>query len=215
MVEGRHAEAGPSPLRDSTVAAGGVRGLLRAATFHYGRLLGNGTALGNQVQAALAARPDETVVDVGCGTGGLARCVPGAYLGIDVDPDYVAFARLRFAGAMRRFELVRLEDLPADRRFDKAMVVNCIHHLSDPYLRWMLDRLSRTVRTRVVIADLDPETANPLQAFLLACDRGDHIRPVAMQRALIEERFRIVEERRFPNSPHTVVQVLFVCEPKP
>ena len=189
--------------------------MLRAALFHYGRWLGNGDRAVREVAAALAATPDERVVDVGCGTGGFCRAVPGSYVGIDVDPDYVAFACRRWGSARRRFERVTLDELDAGPGFDKAMLINCIHHLSDVEALATLGRLRELVRRRLVVIDADPEAANRLQAALLALDRGDFIRHRAAQRALLEAHFRVTHEGQFPNAPRTLVQTLFVCEPRP
>ena len=54
-----------------------------------------------------AARPLRTVVDLGIGTGALARAcleqAPGARVwGIDADPDMMAIARVRLGGRARR-----------------------------------------------------------------------------------------------------------------
>ena len=48
------------------VSAGG---LLRAGLFHYARLLGNGMRAVREVEAALGATPDESVLDFACGCG--------------------------------------------------------------------------------------------------------------------------------------------------
>jgi cyclopropane fatty-acyl-phospholipid synthase-like methyltransferase len=189
--------------------------MLRAALFHYGRWIGNGDRALREVAAALAATPDERVIDVGCGTGGFCRAVPGRYLGIDVDRDYVAFARRRWGSTRRHFELTPLADLDVGPGFDKAMLINCVHHLSDAEATAVLGRLREVVHRRLVVLDAAPEDANRLQAALLALDRGDFIRSCAAQRVLLERHFRITQEGRFPNTPHTLVQALFVCEPRP
>lgn len=69
-------------------------------------------------------RPDDSVLDVGCGYGRLLNYLgvsrPGEYVGIDISPDLVAVARRIHTD--RTFECVRdtvqcLKDLP-DRSFD-------------------------------------------------------------------------------------------------
>lgn len=189
-------------------------GRLRGALFHYARVLGNGWRVRREVQAALAATPEESVLDVGCGTGGFCLAVPGEYVGIDINASYVAFAQWRWATPRRRFVTAELAALEGDAAFDKAILVNCLHHMSDPDATAVLARLARLVRRRLVVVDADPESSNWLQALLLRYDRGDFIRPAGQQRALLTERFRVLVERRFRNTPHTVVQTLFVCEPK-
>jgi cyclopropane fatty-acyl-phospholipid synthase-like methyltransferase len=188
--------------------------LLRGAVFHYGRLLGNGYRALREVTAALDATADESVLDLGCGTGGFCLAAPGEYLGIDLDPGYVTFARWRWGTDRRRFEVRDVAEL-AGRRFDKAIMVNCLHHLSDAQAHSALDRLTRLVQRRLVVVDADPEPSNRLQAFLLAYDRGGFVRPRAAQRALLAAHFRVVAEGQFRNTPRTLVQTLFVCEPIP
>jgi SAM-dependent methyltransferase len=188
--------------------------LLRGGLFYYGRLLGNGYRALRVVRAALAATPGEHVLDFACGAGGFCLAVPGDYLGIDLNADSVAFARWRWATPRRRFETTALEALPDAERFDKAMLVNCVHHLSDDEADAILARVARLVRTRVVVVDVDPDDSNALQAFLLAHDRGHHVRRLADLRAVLARHLVIDEERIFRNTPRTAVQVVFVCRPR-
>jgi 2-polyprenyl-3-methyl-5-hydroxy-6-metoxy-1,4-benzoquinol methylase len=166
------------------------------------------------VAAALAATPHERVLDMGCGTGGFCRAVSGEYVGIDVDADYIDFAKRRWSSPRRHFEHTTLDALDTVAGFDKAMLIACLHHLSDAEADATLARLRTVVRRRLVVLDADPEDANWLQATLLALDRGDFIRPAAVQRALLERHFAVTRDRRFPNTTHTLVHTLFVCEPK-
>ena len=191
-----------------------IGGVLEALVFHYGRFLGNGSRALREVRAALEATPDERVLDLGCGTGHFCQAVPGDYLGIDLHPGYVAFARWRWGTPRRRFEVVNLVDLEGTP-FECAIMVNCLHHLSDDDARAVFQRLARLVRRRLVVVDADLEASNRLQRFLLDHDRGDYVRPVPAQRRLLEPSFRVTAERSFPNSIHTLIQNLFVCEPRP
>lgn len=188
--------------------------MLRGAAFHYGRLLGNGFRALREVRAALSATADESVLDFACGAGAFCQAVPGDYLGIDLDPDSVAFARWRWASPRRRFAAVALEDLPDDLRFDKAMLVNCVHHLSDAEADAVLGRIAKLVRSRVVVVDADLDESNRFQAFLLAHDRGQYVRRMAELRAVVARHLEIESERVFPNTMRTALQVLFVCRPR-
>jgi SAM-dependent methyltransferase len=192
-----------------------VMSMVRAAIFHYGRWLGNGDRPLREVTAVLGASPEERVLDVGCGTGGFCRAVAGDYVGIDVDPDYIAFARWRWRSPRRRFEQTLLDALDPAQAFDKAMLINCLHHLSDGDATSVLERLRQLVRRRLVVVDGDLEAANRLQLALFALDRGDFFRSRAVQRDLLGRYFRIAHEGRFWNSIRTTVQTLFVCEPQP
>ena len=188
--------------------------MLRAAVFHYGRVVLNGARALHDVTAALAATPSERVLDFGCGCGGFCVAVPGDYVGIDLDPDYIAFARWRWGNRRRRFERTRLEELPTGERFDAALMASALHHLSDPLADTILARLARMVRSRLVVLDFDPEAANRWQRVLLDRDRGEYIRPVAAQRALLEHHFVVTVERRFVTATRSVAHILFVCTPR-
>lgn len=188
--------------------------LLRGATFHYGRLLGNGHRALREVRAALEATLDERVLDFACGAGSFSQAVPGDYLGIDLNAASVAFARWRWGSSRRRFEAVPLDALPLEPRFDKAMLINCVHHLSDAEVDAVLGRITRLTRGRIVVVDADLDDSNAFQAFLLAHDRGQHVRSLADLRAVLARHLVIEEERTFRNTPRTVVQVLFACRPR-
>jgi 2-polyprenyl-3-methyl-5-hydroxy-6-metoxy-1,4-benzoquinol methylase len=192
----------------------GFRGWLRGAAFHYGRLvvLGNGYTTVTAVQRALDARPDESVLDLGCGAGWYCLAAPGSYLGIDLDADYVQFARWRWRSPRRRFEVRRLEDLDGRERFDRAIMASVLHHLSDAQAADVLGQLVRLVRRRLVVLDLDPEASTGIQAWLLRHDRGEFIRPRAQQRALLERHFAVTTDSRVFNLTRTAVHTLFTCD---
>jgi len=180
--------------------------------FHYARLFGNGPRAVREVGAALAATPGERVLDLGCGAGGFSTVVPGAYLGIDLNPSYIAFARRRFGDPRRRFEVRELADLDGRETFDKAIMASVLHHLSDAEAASVLALLARIVRSRLVVMDFHPESANRFQAFLIAHDRGKFPRPAQAQRAILAQSFDVVAERRFVVTTRVAVHSLFTCE---
>lgn len=200
--------SGPAP------AASSARGLIRAGVFYYGRILLNGNRAVRAMAEALAATPSERVLDFACGCGGFCIAVPGEYVGIDLDPDYIAFARWRWGSSRRRFERTPLEQLANGERFDAAIIASALHHLSDELADRILGHLARMVRSRVAVLDLDPDGSNRLQRVLLSRDRGRYIRPVARQRALLERHFVIAAQRRVVTTTGSAVHVLFICHPR-
>ena len=79
----------------------------------------------------------DRVLDVGCGTGSLAFSVPEitnveAVTGIDLTPDFVAFAQARAADPRISFQLADARDLPFDDdAFDRAFSLLVLHFLPD------------------------------------------------------------------------------------
>ncbi len=104
-------------------------------------------AFGQLLRAALIChglRPSDYLIDVGCGSGRLAKplseYLTGKYLGIDVVPDLLAFARKLVARPDWRFELASGLTIPEnDRQADMvcffSVVTHLLHEESYAYLR--------------------------------------------------------------------------------
>ena len=46
------------------------------------------------IQNHVRAKPGDKVIDIGCGSAEVLRYLPDVdYIGIDINPDYIAFAR--------------------------------------------------------------------------------------------------------------------------
>ncbi|MCI3921579.1 methyltransferase domain-containing protein [Paenibacillus sp. TRM 82003] len=98
----------------------------------YDRKLGFVSGYGAELIELLGVRPGDTVLDIGCGTGDLARCIADAgatVVGIDASPAMIAEARRKYpelsfrVGAAEAFELER----PADAVFSNA----ALHWVTD------------------------------------------------------------------------------------
>lgn len=84
-------------------------------------------------------RPDETVLDVGCGVGWLvgliARLVPeGRVAGVDVSDEMIRQARERASGDARvRFEVATADRLPfPDAAFTRVVSIESAYYWPDP-----------------------------------------------------------------------------------
>jgi SAM-dependent methyltransferase len=128
------------------------------------------------------------VLDVGCGPGTNAQCfVHQEYLGIDINPAYVSFARERFG---RRFEVVDLtvvDDawLAHQGQFDLILVNSLMHHLDDRAARRLLESLrSVTAATgHLHLLELVRPASWNLSRVLAHADRGKFARsPLEWQR---------------------------------
>jgi SAM-dependent methyltransferase len=169
-----------------------------------------------RLREALSLLPGERLLDVGCGTG---MCAPladrGPYVGIDDTIDYVRFAASRWQNAQRSFAVMDAFACGfAPATFDKAILINMVHHLDAPSVAALFDQLRRIVRGRVVVMDAAPEIANPVERLVLRCDRGDHIRSAERLRPLFGRDFEIEREERFHNALHIVPQVIFTLRPR-
>jgi 2-polyprenyl-3-methyl-5-hydroxy-6-metoxy-1,4-benzoquinol methylase len=126
-------------------------------------------------------RAGGSALDVGCGAGvvpvTLARAFPAARIsGIDLDAPSIALARqaAEAAGVADRVQLQaqRIEDLPADARWDLITTFDVVHDLPDPVdaLRRIRSHLAEGGRYLMVepkvADDLESNLANPFARML-------------------------------------------------
>jgi SAM-dependent methyltransferase len=99
-------------------------------------------------------RPGEHVLDVGSGKGELAHDLVlrggATVVGIDNDPNHLAFARSRFVHERLRFEQGNvLESLP-EGRFDVVVLSNVLEHLA-PRIEFLRRVLASARPTRILL----------------------------------------------------------------
>ena len=98
------------------------------------------------IAAKLALSPGQTVLDIGCGWGGLAlylhRATGADVLGITLSENQLAIARRRAADAgvadHVRFELIDYRAVTG--RFDRIVSVGMFEHVGPPHYRAFFDR---------------------------------------------------------------------------
>jgi ubiquinone/menaquinone biosynthesis C-methylase UbiE len=156
----------------------------RGHTIHWARLYDVGFALmtGGREQrfrariVELAAlQPGERVLDVGCGTGGLAiaaaaRVGPtGRVHGVDASPEMVARGRHRAARARVSIvlEVAPVEALPfPDRAFDVVLSSLMLHHLPEDVRRLAFAEIRRVLCPggRLLAVDFEPPRSRVARA---------------------------------------------------
>lgn len=160
------------------------------AAFHWLRKLpeGNYRETKRRIAAVRDGLGSPRVLDLGCGAGEYAELFDASrYLGVDIDPGYIALARK--LNPRHEFACEDVTKWPgAESGYDLVLVNGVLHHLddaqSDAFLRnaW---RLTHAGGTLLVIEDvcLEPE---PLTARVLHfLDHGDHIRTRGRWQALV------------------------------
>jgi trans-aconitate methyltransferase len=92
---------------------------------------------GQDLLKVLDPKPDERIVDVGCGTGQLTADIAGSgaqVVGVDYSPDMIATARKNYPNL--RFEVAEASRLPFADEFDAVF--------SNAVLHWVRDHLGAT-----------------------------------------------------------------------
>jgi SAM-dependent methyltransferase len=130
-----------------------------------------------RLRQALAPARDQKVLDVGAGTGNLARLMPtGAiYWALDNDP-----AKLRRLSAKvpraHRLEGSALDIALPDRAMDWTVCVAVAHHLDDEELPRLFAELARVTRHRLIFLDPLSTSRRSIAKLLWRYDRGSHPR---------------------------------------
>lgn len=193
------------------------------ALFNLSQLLISGGQRSTKrwAKAWLNARPEDRILDVGCGTGEFAPLFQstkyevrstneGRYLGVDLNAQYIEYARERYGGAGVAFEVVDATRMSfAAQSFDRALFVNCMHHFPDELNRGILREVARVLRPggRFVLIDMVGDHPGHAQRFFLDRDRGEYLRSLAKQMALVAEFFTIEREDTFDAgfTPQTII----------
>jgi SAM-dependent methyltransferase len=131
------------------------------------------------------------VLDVGCGPGTNVACFAHAdYVGLDMNPRYVAYARRRYGRDFRVADVTRLS--PSELgRFDFVLVNSLLHHLDLSKTNDLLEILGQMLKPEGHVHVLDLVLPWRLSmAYLLArLDRGPYARPAVVWQDLLSRHF--------------------------
>ena len=147
------------------------------------------------IQNHVRARPGDKVIDIGCGPAQALQSLPDVeYLGLDTNPDYIAFAR-RTYGGKGTFVVGDTRSLRSDWRFKDADIVIAIavlHHLDDEEaadcIRFAYDALKRGGRLICHDACSIPNQG-AFSKCIMSHDRGRNIRTELQYRQLAGKIF--------------------------
>jgi SAM-dependent methyltransferase len=137
-----------------------------------------------------------SVLDIGCGPGEYVELARGPYLGIDTSASYIASCRRRFGNdPTKQFVHADATTITVPMRYDLALLNSVLHHLTDEETERLVAWVAHSARY-LFILDLYPVPWNPLSRWFYSMDRGDYLRDVADQKALIlrHPAMRLVKE---------------------
>jgi SAM-dependent methyltransferase len=146
------------------------------------------------VSRHLDAHPARRVLDVGCGPGtNAARFAAAEYTGLDINDDYLAVARRRYAGSFIQADLATA-DLSALGTFDCVVVNSFLHHLDDDAVNRILRQVCRLLEPggRVHILELVIPARASLSRAMAKLDRGRYPRPIERWKELFETHLETV-----------------------
>ncbi|MBU6147543.1 MAG: methyltransferase domain-containing protein [Actinomycetales bacterium] len=131
----------------------------------------------------------QRILDVGCGTGSSSRAIvdmqANRYIGIDVDPTYVARAAARAPAGDYRVMDGRAMDFAAGT-FDLVIVNGVLHHMDDSVAAACMMEVGRVLapKGRVLVAEPVFTPGWRISTWLLERDRGEFVRTAEGYRLL-------------------------------
>jgi len=128
------------------------------------------------IQPSAGAR----ILEIGCGPGTIVRYLPPSeYSGFDLSPEYIELARRRFPKAHFVCERVSQFSLAKEQSFDFVLALGITHHLDDAEARQLFQIAHDALKPggKLVTSDgVWTDGQSPVARWLLARDRGEHIR---------------------------------------
>lgn len=162
----------------------------------FGALLGRDESSRRFVRAFVRPARRARVLDIGCGPGVLFPYLPPdvEYVGYDERLAYIENASRKY-GPRARFYCGRIGEFRAPKSFDVALAVGVLHHLSDDQVRDLFRTAKESLGPSGRLITLDGalvEGQSPIARFLIALDRGRHVRAPRAYEALAREYFPCV-----------------------
>jgi len=143
---------------------------------------------------SLGINDQMSVLEVGCGTGEFARMTRGRYLGIDMNNQYINYAKKLYGNdPLKQFlrEDLTKTKLPKSE-FDVVLLIDFTHHVSDEDLNHIFKELNTLNFEHIVIYDPVKQSSNNLWGrMLIFLDRGKYIRSEENQNKLIANHFKV------------------------
>ena len=142
----------------------------------------------------------QRVLDVGCGPGTNSLFFEDHdYLGLDLNPEYIAQARKRYGDRFIVADVCTYEADP-DNKFDFILMNSLLHHIDDQHTDRILDQLTRQLTPDGAIHILDlvlPENRS-IARTLAKSDRGDFPRPLDSWQSIFETHFEPMIFEEYP-----------------
>lgn len=174
-----------------------------------------------QLLELLDLRPDQRILDIGCGPATFLRRLPAGvtYIGFEPNPAYVARARAEF-GTRGEFHVGYFDEAAARTILpvDAVLVKAVLHHMSDSEADALFRLVAKMLRPGGRVVSVDPayiERQNAVSRFIISRDRGCNVRRPEGYEALARASFLkvagAVVNRKFPPYDYWVMAA---CRPR-
>ncbi len=184
----------------------------------FQRALGGRAAHRYFVEAHVRPQPGDQLLDIGCGPAQILRLLPHVnYVGVDLNPRYIASARTRFGGR-GTFVCQSVSQMAVERprSFDVVIAHGLIHHLDDPEAARLFEIAALALKPAGRFITLDGcfvAGQSQVAKWLLRNDRGHFVRQSAGYVSLAKHVFsnvRSVVRHDLLRTPYT--HIILECD---
>ena len=140
------------------------------------------------------------ILDIGCGSGEISRFFNNLdYIGIDVNSDYIEFARKIYK---KNFEVMNAQKLRFKKHyFDYVVIIGVLHHIDDKNCNLILNEIKRVIKDTgkiIIIEDVNTQSKIDLLGNIIRkLDVGEHIRTQKEWLELLSKKINIKKQYRF------------------
>lgn len=147
-----------------------------------------------KVASSLPKMKNPRIIDLGCGTGNLVEYInPKRYFGGDINPNFVELARRKYPDRdFQVFDLLKSK-FPKDK-FDYAVIMNVLHHLTDKQVLKVFDRIQSWGGAKELII-VESRPRGLIGNFLESLDAGENFRDFEKLKKIILIKWKFKKTR--------------------
>ena len=181
----------------------GLLGWLKVPSIYnvFSAAVGGNVLRRSLIQNHVRPKLGDKVIDIGCGSAEVLRYLPDVrYIGIDISPEYIAFAR-RTYGSKGTFLVGDTQAFRGEPRFkdaDIAMAIGLLHHLDDEDVVHSLQFAYDVLHAQGRFICHEPcwiPNQGAFSKYVMSIDRGRSIRTEEQYRQLAGNIFNKVDAR--------------------
>ena len=181
------------------------------------RCIGGYTFKRRFLASHLGEAENETVLELGCGTGFAATCLPEAlYTGIDISEKYIRAAKRRGLPLAKFIVCNCIEPKALNgQKYDWIISNGLMHHLPTEKCNTLLTECSKLLEPDGTFLGMEPvwiDTQSALERLVMKTDRGKNILTIAKWQELFARSFEEVKIQVVSRSlriPYSLI--LFKC----
>jgi len=130
-----------------------------------------------------------SILDIGCGTGTYSIIDKNFYTGIDININYINFAKSRNKNKKIKYICKDVTEIKLSKSFDQILMVGILHHLDRKSILRLLDSLKS--EAKIYIFEPLRDQDHFISKLLVKLDRGEFIRTQGDYSNIIKEKLLI------------------------